>query len=106
MIVREIRAEADPLAVIVDVLEGFCDFVKLVFELGVFVILALTLPENVLATVPVIRELELIVFEVVTLPVDVVDEEGVLDDKEHLEAVDDTLVVLELVAVADIVREL
>lgn len=41
-----------------------------------------------------------------TLPVDVVDEEEVLLDKEHLEAVDELLVVLEVVPVGVLVRVL
>lgn len=101
MIVREGRTVTDPLAVTVDVLEDPCVFVGVVLELGVFDILAVTLPENVLsAPVADMRAVEVMVFEVVVLAVDVVDEEGVLVDKEHLDAVDDALVVLELVAVA------
>ena len=100
MIVREGRTVTDPLAVTVDVLEDPCVFVGVVLELGVFDILAVTLPENVLRIVAELRAVEVMVFEVVMLAVDVVDEEGVLVDKEHLDAVDDALVVLELVAVA------
>lgn len=106
MIVREGRTVTDPLAVIVDVLEDGCVFVGVVLELGVFDILALTLPENVLRIVADMRAVELMVFEVVMLAVDVVDEEGVLVDKEHLDAVDDALVVLELVPVAVVVSVL
>jgi len=58
------------------------------------------------ASVPEILGLELKVFEVVTLLVDVVEEEGVLLDKEHLEAVDELLVVLEVVPVAVLVSVL
>ena len=75
-------------------------------ELGVFDTLVVTEPENVLAIVPEIRPLELIVFEVLTLLVDVVVGEGVLVDKEHLDAVDDAVVVLEEVLVAVLVSVL
>ena len=75
-------------------------------ELGVFDTLVVTEPENVLAIVPEIRPLELIVFEVLILLVDVVVGEGVLVDKEHLDAVDDAVVVLEEVLVAVIVSVL
>ena len=103
VIVREVRTVTDPLAVTVDVLEDACVFVGVVLELGVFDILVVTLLVNVLTIVPEIRAVELVVFEVVRLPVDVVDEEGVLVDKEHLDAVDDADVVLEVVAVAELV---
>jgi hypothetical protein len=69
---REIRPEAEPLAVTVVVLEGGCVFVGVVLELDVFVTLAVTESEIVLRTVLVIRPLELMVFEVLTLLVDVV----------------------------------
>jgi len=45
------------------------------------------------------RGLELVVFEVLTLPVDVVETEEVLEDEGDLDAVDDEVVVLEVVAV-------
>jgi hypothetical protein len=102
----EIRPEAELLPVTVDVLDGFCDRVKLVFELGVFDALVVTLLVNVLATVFVMRPLELIVLELLTLLVDVVVDEGVLVDKEHLDAVDELLVVLEVVLVVVLVEVL
>ena len=67
--------------------------------LGVFVTLVVREPENVLRTVVEMRALELMVFEVLMLLVDVVVDEGVLVDKEHLEGVDDAVVVLEVVDV-------
>ena len=106
VIVREGRTVTDPLAVIVDVLEDGCVFVGVVLELGVFVSFAVTEPEKVLRVVLVIRPLELIVFEVVMLAVDVVVGEGVLVDKEHLDAVDEAEVVLEIVLVVVLVEVL
>jgi hypothetical protein len=102
----EIRPEAELLPVTVDVLEGGCVFVKLAFELDVFDALVVRLLVNVLITVFVMRPLELIVLEVVMLPVDVVVGDGVLVDKEHLDAVDELLVVLEVVLVAVLVEVL
>jgi hypothetical protein len=92
--------------VIVDVLEGGCVFVGVVLELGVFDALVVTLPEKVLRVVLVMRPLELIVFEVVMLLVDVVVGDEVLVDKEHLDAVDEAEVVLEVVPVAVLVEVL
>ena len=68
-------------------------------ELGVFDILPVRLLVNVLRTVVEMRALELMVFEVLMLLVDVVVGEGVLVNKEHLEGVDDAVVVLEVVDV-------
>ena len=102
----EIRPDAELLPVTVDVLEGGCVFVGVVLELGVFDTLAVTVPVNVLRAVDELRPLELIVFELLTLLVDVVVEEGVLVDKEHLDAVDELLVVLEVVPVAVLVEVL
>ena len=103
---REILPDAEPLAEIVDVLEGGCVFVGVVLELEVFDTLVVRLLVNVLITVLVMRPLKLIVFEVLTLLVDVVVGEGVLVDKEHLDAVDELLVVLEVVLVVVLVEVL
>ena len=103
VIVFELRPEAEPLADTDDVLEGPCDLVSVVLELGVFDTLVVTELVNVLKMVDEMRAVDVIVFEVVVLPVDVVDEEGVLEEEEHLEEVDDELVVLEVVAVAEVV---
>jgi len=102
--VSESLGVTDPLADIVDVLEDPCVLVGVVLELGVFDGLSVRVPENVLRTVPEMREVDVIVFEVVTLPVEVVDNEEVLEDEADLDAVDDELVVLEVVAVAELVK--
>ena len=104
--VRESLPVTDPLVETLDVLEDPCVLVGVVLELGVFDGLKLRLPENVLRTVDEMREVDVIVFEVVALPVEVVDDEGVLEDEEHLEAVDDELVVLEIAVVPELVEVL
>lgn len=104
--VRESLPVTDPLVETVDVLEDPCVLVGVVLELGVFDGLKLRLPENVLRTVDEMREVDVIVFEVVALPVEVVDDEGVLEDEAHLEAVDDELVVLEIAVVPELVEVL
>ena len=104
--VRESLPVTDPLVEIVDVLEDPCVLVGVVLELGVFDGLKLRLPENVLRMVDEMRAVDVIVFEVVALPVEVVDDEGVLEDEAHLEAVDDELVVLEIAVVPELVEVL
>lgn len=102
--VRESLGVTDPLADIVDVLEDPCVLVGVVLEVGVFDGLTVRLPENVLRMVDEMREVDVIVFEVVLLPVEVVDNEEVLEDEADLDVVDDELVVLEFIAVAELVK--
>ena len=104
--VRESLPVTDPLVETLDVLEDPCVLVGVVLELGVFDGLKLRLPENVLRTVDEMREVDVIVFEVVALPVEVVDDEEVLEDEAHLDAVDDELVVLEIAVVPELVEVL
>ena len=105
--VLEVLGDPDPVAHIVDVLEGACDFVKLVFELGVLDGLELLELVNVcMIAVTDRRGLELLVFEVLMLAVVVVDCDGVFVDKGHLDAVVEAVVVLEVIDVPVLVREL